>query len=483
MNKIPGVTIAKRLRNVDLVEYSDRIERDFPDPVLRFRLEQVKAAGKSQQPNLETAYSDMNLIRPPFSMAVMTRLLDLDPYLCGAVEAIATNVSACELEVVWTGDGDGNKKQQKTLNEFFFEANDPTNPMSLQEKLRVCAMDYIALGSWNLEIVQGGEKLMDLVHAPAEFVRVRVKKKDKILTTAYVMIKDGVETPFSVYGDENRVKENNQILRAIRKRPGHRVYGKPATYSLVNTVLMNSLRDEKNLTWFDQGSLADLLILVEENIDDGIKKQIIADYQNTSDGTQTMYILHGVGKAVVRELKRSLEDTSFDKFEQNNRQRVLSALRTPPAKVAIYQDANRANSITQDEVFRNEVIKPIQDTFRVRFNHVIKYGFGFPGWEFRIKPYSLRDRKEEADILKTYIDCGIYTVNQALATLNLPPVEGGDRRVVNTPLGLVDVATWTVAVAANSNINPQQAQRLAETEAGQLVLALAAIRRKLLEYK
>lgn len=470
MEKKAAVTIARRLRGgMDFKSYGERIEREFPDAVLRLAQDKAKESGKSQQPNLENAYGAMNLIQPPFSMAIMARLSSLDPYLEGAIEAVAANVAACETEIAWTGDGEGNKKQRKELEEFFFESNDPANPMSLQEKISICAVDYITLGSWNLEIVEGGKRLVDLVHAPSEYVRVRAS------LSGYVMIKDGQEVPFSLYGDANREDGINQILRAIRKRPGHRVYGKPNIHCLANTVLMNSLRDEKNLKWFDQGLLADLLVLLEDSLDDGVKKQVETAYQNTSDGEQNMFILHGVGKGIAKELKRTMEDKGTADMETNNRQRVLSALRTPPAKVAIYEDANRANSLTQDETFRAEVIKPIQDTFRVRFNHVIKYGFGYDGWEFRMKPYALKDRKEEAEIIDKYVDDGVYTVNEARAELNKPPVKGGDRRVVNTPLGLVDIDSWTIAVA-----DPSLASTGSATgQAARLVTRLIELRREI----
>jgi hypothetical protein len=455
MERRTEVSVMRRARqNVDLKAFRRRIEEESPDPLLQIRIEEV---GKSQQPNLEEAYEAYNCIKPPFSMAVMTSLLDLDPYLAGGVEAIAENVSACDCEIVWTGEGEGNKAQREEMETFFFESNDPTNPMSLQEKMRVCAVDYIALGSWNLEIVQGGQKLKDLVHAPAEYVRV-IKGME-----SYLMVKNATKAPFSMYGKPDRDTAVNQILRAIRKRPGHRVYGKPATFPLINTILMNALRDEKNLTWFDQGLLSDLVILLEEGIDEKIQKQVEADYQNSGDGSQTLFLLSGVGKGTVHELKRSLEDESITKMEGNNRQRVLSTLRVPPAKVGVYEDANRANTITQDETFRAEVIKPIQDTFKVRFNHLIKYGFGYAGWDFRIKPYSLKDRKEEAEIAKIYLDGAVYTVNSVLDMLNLPHVAGGDRRVMNTPLGLVDLDTMKIAVAdASTSSGTGQAARLVE---------------------
>jgi hypothetical protein len=454
MERKEAVTVMRRERqNVDLKAFRQRIEDESPDPLLQVRMEEV---GKSQQPNLEEAYEAYNCIKPPFSMAVMTSLLDLDPYLAGGVEAIAENVSACDCEIAWTGEGEGNKTQREELEAFFFESNDPTNPMSLQEKMRVCAVDYVALGSWNLEVVQGGQKLVDLVHAPAEYVRV-IKGME-----SYLMVKNATKAPFAMYGKPDRDTTVNQILRAIRKRPGHRVYGKPATYSLINTVLMNALRDEKNLTWFDQGALSDLLVLLEEGIDEKIQKQIEADYQNSGDGSQNMFLLSGVGKGTVHELKRSLEDESITKMEGNNRQRVLSTLRVPPAKVAVYEDANRANSITQDETFRAEVIKPIQDTFRVRFNHLIKHGFGYEGWEFRIKPYAMRDRKQEAEIEKIYLDAAVYTVNMILEKQNQPKVPGGDRRVMNTPLGLVDLDTMKLVVADASAGAATGAARLVE---------------------
>lgn len=467
MKRIPHVAIGKRTGLLEIESIKNSIDRDYPDPITR-----LKKTEKSKQPDLNKAYEGMKLIRPPFSMSVMTRLLDLDPYLAGAVDTIATNVSACNMEMKWLGDEDEKKEERTVLEEFFFESNDPTNPMSLNEKIKVCTIDFIALGSWNLEIVEAAGKPIDLVHAPAEFVRV------KNGMTGYTMVKNTESVDFARYGDPSREKEQHQILRAINKKPGHRVYGKPATYSLVNTVLMNSLRDEKNLTWFDQGILADLLVLVEETIDKPIVDQIVADYQNTSDGSQTMYILSGVGKGVVEQIKRDLEGKSFDAMEENNRQRILTALRVPPAKAAIYEDANRANTITQDEVFRNEVTKPIQDTFRVRFNHLIKHAFKFNNWEFVFKPLSLRDRKEEALIEKIYLDKAVHSINETKATLNEPPVKNGDRRLINTPLGLVDIDTWEIAVAA-PGINPETAERLAKFETVDFIGKLIALRKEL----
>jgi len=474
MERKPGVTIARR-------KVESAAEKLLIDPLMRLAATEKKSGSK--QINLDKTYEQRSLIKPPFSMQLMARLTDLDPYLEGAVDAIARNVSACEMEVKWTGKG-GEKKDERTILEtFFFESNDPTNPMSLQEKLCICTVDYVTLGSWNLEIVQGGAALKDLIHAPAEFIRVRIGEKEgKKDIVGYTMIKNEEEAKFALYGDKDRDKEINQILRAINKKPGHRVYGKPMTLSLVGTVFMNALRDERNLDWFDQEALADLLILVEESIDKKIKDQITADYQNSGDGTQAMYILDGVGKSVVEQIKRELEGKSFEAMESNHRQRVLSTLRTPPAKVAIYEDANRANTITQDETFRIEVIKPIQDTFRVRFNHLIKYGFGFENWDFVIRPYSLKDRKEEAEILGTYLDHAIYTVNKALDELNMGPVPGGDRRVMNTPLGLVDLDTWEIAVADPTN-NPDLAARLKTREAGEFIMKLVELRKELQKAK
>jgi len=469
-----SLSIGKRYGLKDIESLKDRIEQEYPDPVMR--LAQGKEKGKSQQPDLNKAYEGMDILKPPFSMAIMARLLDLDPYLAGAVDAIATDVSACDMELKWTGEGNEKKEERKKLKEFFFESSDPTNPMSLNEKIKSCATDYISLGSWNIELVQGGETLIDLVHAPAEFVRV---KKGM---TGFVMVKNNEKVEFSNYGDPKRNKEQHQILRAINKKPGHRVYGKPETYVLVNTVLMNSLRDEKNLNWFDQGVMADLLVLIEENIEIGIRDQIVADYQNTSDGSQTMYILDGVGKSAVEQIKRDLEGKAFENLERNNRQRVFTALRVPPAKVAIYEDANRANTLTQDEVFQNEVVKPIQKTFKVRFDHLIKYGFKFENWEFVLKPLSLKDRLQEATIDKIYSDKGVFTVNEVRAKLNMPPVEGGDRRVVNTPLGLVDLNTWEIAVT-EMGINPETAERLAKIGAVDFVRKLIDLRKEIQKFK
>jgi hypothetical protein len=153
----------------------------------------------------------------------------------------------------------------------------------------------------------------------------------------------------------------------------------------------------------------------------------------------------------------------------------------PPAKVALYENANRANTLTQDEVFFNEVVKPIQDTFKTRFDHLIKNGFEYKNWEFIFKPLSLKDRKAEADIDKIYTDIGVHSVNEIKAKLNESPVEGGDRRVINTPLGLVDLNTWEIAVAAGP-VNQEAVARLAKKEGIDLVMRLVELRKELQKY-
>jgi len=108
MERMQHLTIARRDNHQEIQALKERIESDSPDPVLRLARDSVK--GKSQQPNLESAHGMYDSLNPPFSMSIMTALLELDPYLAGAIGAIAVNVSACDMEIQWTGDGDENKK-------------------------------------------------------------------------------------------------------------------------------------------------------------------------------------------------------------------------------------------------------------------------------------------------------------------------------------------------------------------------------------
>lgn len=476
MRKKTEYTVSKRSVERKVIGWiSEEFEKKNEDPVLRLAQREAPQ-GSSKQITLDDVYEGKMLLRPPFSMQLMAKLPDFDPYMDGAVDAIARNVSACDFELVWKGEGKEPAGQREELEGFFFEDNDLENPMSLQEKLSVCTVDYVTLGSWNMEIVEAGGRPVNLVHAPAEFIRI---KKD---FAGYLMVKNEKEAAFAMYGDAAAEAGTHQILRAISKKPGHRVYGKPQTLSLVDTVFMNALRDNKHLEWFDQGMLADLLIILEENLDKTVKEQLTADFQNSGDGSQSMFIIDNAGKAVIEQLKRELESDSENNLELNHRQRVLTALGVPPAEVAIYEDANRANTITQDESFRMKKVTPIRDTFRMRFNHLIKHRFGFDGWELKMKPRSLKDQKEEADIADIYIKSGVYTVNEVLENLNKPPVDGGDRRVMNTPLGLVDLATMEIAVA-----DPRKSQglqeRLAEKEAGELVMSLIKLKKQLQERK
>ena len=427
METTTTVTVGKKkVSQMSVRRLENRINQQNPDPIRRLANKESSSKGdvaKSKQPTLDEAYSIMDVIKPPFSFAVMVRMPDLDPYLSGALDAIATDVSACKMEIAYTGKGEPPEKPLEMLDTFFFKSNDPTDPASLQEKVRVCALDYLMCGSWNLEITQLGVVPVDLVHAPAEFIRV---KSD---LSGYRMIKYGKSVDFNLFGTEFE-SDVNQFMRGINKKPGHRVYGKPIQYCLVNTVLMNSLRDEKNLQFFDQGSLADLLVLIENAIDSTVRDGLIADYQNTGAGQQAMYLLDGVGKAHIEQIKRDLESSSLTELEQNNIQRVLTALRVPPSKVAIYKDANRANTITQDEVFQDEVIAPIQKSFKTKFDFLIQDIIKEPDFEFVFTPTALKDRKVEAEVDAIEQGTGVATLNDLLRKAGKETVEFGDKHLL-----------------------------------------------------
>ena len=424
------VTMGKRaaVNQMSIKKLENRINQLNPDPIkVMVRLEKAgkeeKGVAKSKQPTLDEAYSYMDVKKPPFSFAVMIRMPDLDPYLSGALDAIATDVSASKMEVVYTGDGEPPEKELEELNKFFFKSNDPTDPMSLQEKLRICTLDFLICGSWNLEITQLGIVPVDLVHAPSEFIRVKTD------LTGYKMTKNAKSVDFNLFGTKFEDK-HNQIMRAINKKPGFRIYGKPIIYSLVNTVLMNSLRDEKNLQFFDQGNLADLLVMVENVISAATRDSLVADYQNTSTGQQSMYLLDGVGKAHIEQIKRDMESSSLTELEQNNSQRVLTALRVPPSKVAIFKDANRANTITQDEVFQDEVISPIQQSYKTKFDYLIQNILEKPDFEFVFTPTAIKDRKEDAEINQLNLSAGVDTLNDILRSLGKETVEFGDKHLI-----------------------------------------------------
>ena len=460
METTATATVGKRIASKLTVKIlENRINNKYPDPIQRLARDllvkgESEKSAKSKQPTLDASYSYMDVIKPPFSFSVMLRMPDLDPYLSGALDAIATDVSACSMEIVYKGEGEPKDETVDLLSDFFFTSNDPEHLMSLNEKLKVCTLDYLICGSWNLEITQLDGKPVDLIHAPTEFIRV---KKD---LTGYKMTKGGASVEFDLFGGKLD-NDNNQIMRAINKKPGHRVYGKPILYPLTNTILMNSLRDEKNLQFFDQGSLADLLVLIENSIDSSVRDSLIADYQNTGTGQQSMYLMDGVGKAVIEQIKRDLEAGSVTELESNNLQRVLSALRVPPAKVAIFKDANRANTITQDEVFQDEVIAPIQKMFKTRFDFFIQNVVGEKDYEFSLSATALKDRKEESEINSEYQQNGVYTLNDVLRSLGKETVAFGDKHLLFSKYAkgaIIDMDTGTFLV------QPEAGTPGAETE-------------------
>ena len=304
---------------------------------------------------------------------------------------------------------------------------------SLTKTLEKVVTDMQATGNGYIEIGRTVAGDIGYIgHIPATTMRVRR------LRDGYIQIIAGTITYFRNFGatNANPVTDDprpNEIIHLKEYSPLNTFYGIPDIIAAMTSLQGDLLASRYNIDYFENKAVPRYIITVKgAKLSPEAEDKLFRFFQTSLKGQshRTLYIpLPGdqEGSKIEFEMhpvENGVQEASFDKYRQRNRDDILMAHQVPLSKLGGI-DASLAAAMTQDRTFRDQVAKPLQEYVAKSVNKILKEKTDIV--ELVFNEVSLTDEIAESQILERYVKNKILVPNEAREKIGYPQMDGGDK--------------------------------------------------------
>jgi HK97 family phage portal protein len=237
-----------------------------------------------------------------------------------------------------------------------------------------------------------------------------------------------------IHGRPWRLLSDAELIYLPRNRRPHKAYGFSPVEQIVLTVNIGLRRQVMQLQHFTEGNVPSGLMAAP----DGWNAEQIHQYQEWFDsilagntGSRTR-LLWGPSGAKYQAFKEAPYKDDFDEWLARI---VCYAFSLPPT--AFTPQVNRATAQTAQDAALEEGLAPLMGWVKRLVDSVIQKRMGHRDLEFAWSDMRPTDPKDQSVILTSYVEDGIFTLNEARDVLGLDPVEGGDTPMFLTAQGPV----------------------------------------------
>lgn len=206
-----------------------------------------------------------------------------------------------------------------------------------------------------------------------------------------------------------------------------------ATKELLWSTLKTNLKGQNYLgKLFDNGLTNKILIQLASDIKDEKElKKIQAKFKRLYDN-DGRFITAPAGYK-LETLNLSLADAQFEQIRKLSRREIANCFGLSPSQIGDLEDSNNNNMEMQNLSF-------LTDTLLIKFQQIEqeldwkylstcdrKNGFKC---RFKQEVMLRTDPKTQSEIINSYVQSGVYSLNDAKSKLGIPKVEGGDSILV-----------------------------------------------------
>lgn len=309
---------------------------------------------------------------------------------------------------------------------------------SLTETLIKVYTDYEATGNGYLEIgrTSSGE-IAYLGHVPATGMRVR-RKRDGFVQ----MVNAKSAVFFRNYGDQETSDpigndgNPHEIIHFKKYTPRSDYYGIPDVIPAVGAVAGSKYAAIYNLDYFENKAVPRHVIVVKGSTLSASAEKALYEFFDVKlkgKNHRTLYVPlpnDDPDRKIDFEIKpveAGVQEASFIKYKDNNRDEILGAHRTPISKVAIVPGVSLSSARDSDKTFKEQVTRPQQDIFERRINQIVKEKSDI--FVFALNELSLTDEDTQSKIDERYLRMQVITPNEVRSRMGLPGIDGGDEVV------------------------------------------------------
>ena len=438
--------------NWDTIKKSEGLSENFRRKAARLQKSftgQGDAKSKKLDPLDLTGYSLFQIVQPPYNMLYLAQLYDVSPYHHSAVNAKAANVvglgykfeeTFATTKKVEEAMGNAKKldklrsnieKAKVDLRDFLESLNSDD---SFIENMKKVYIDLESTGNAYLEVGRTTTgKIGYLGHIPTTTMRIRRHRDGfvQVVYNRYTFFRNfgDTETPDQIGTDP----QPNEVIHFKVFTPSNTYYGVPDILSAKNAVAGDEFAQRFNLDYFENKAVPRYIITVKgAKLTAESERKLLEFFQTGLKGRnhRTLYIpLPSDGEQAKVEFKMEpieagIQDSSFNNYAVENRDRILIAHRVPISKIGMPQGVSLANAKDADKTFKEQVCRPRQDELEVKINRIIREFTD--AFTIRFNELALTDEETQARIDDVYLKDKVILPNEVRARKGLAPMEGGD---------------------------------------------------------
>ena len=427
---------------------ASRLEKSFTG--------QGDAKSKKLDPLDLTGYSLFQIVQPPYNMLYLAQLYDISPYHHSAVNAKAANVVGLgyKFENTWGTTSkieevmDNPKKLDKLrskIEQAKVELRDYVEGLnsddSFIENMKKVYVDLEATGNAYLEVGRTSTgKIGYIGHIPTTTMRIRRHRDGfvQVVYNRYTFFRNfgDTETPDQIGTDP----QPNEVIHFKIFTPSNTYYGIPDILSAKNAVAGDEFAQRFNLDYFENKAVPRYIITVKgAKLTADSERKLLEFFQTGLRGRnhRTLYIpLPSDGESAKVEfnmnpIEAGIQDSSFNNYAIENRDRILIAHRVPISKIGMPQGVSLANAKDADKTFKEQVCRPRQEELEFKINLIIKEFTD--AFVLRFNELALTDEETQARIDDVYLKDQVIVPNEVRARKGLAPLEGGDDVLILNP--------------------------------------------------
>jgi PBSX family phage portal protein len=305
---------------------------------------------------------------------------------------------------------------------------------SLTKTLEKVVTDMQATGNGYIEVGRTVTGEIGYVgHIPATTMRVRR------IRDGYIQIIAGTIVYFRNFGatNSNPVTDDprpNEIIHLKEYSPLNTFYGIPDIISAMTSLQGDQMAARYNLDYFENKAVPRYVITVKgAKLSPEAEDKLFRFFQTSLKGQshRTLYIpLPGdsEGNKIEFEMhpvENSVQEASFDKYRQRNRDDILMAHQVPLSKLGGVDGSSMSAAMSQDRTFRDQVAKPLQEYVEKAINKIVKEKTDVLILKFN--QASLTDEVAQSQIYERYAKIRAMMPNEIREQIGLPQMDGGDQ--------------------------------------------------------
>lgn len=453
-----------------------KAEEGSVEAVIRSYIEQ-KAEPDAFDSQYVHSATEKQIIKPPYNLNALARLIDENAFLSQCVEAMVTNIFGHGYRWDHLAGDDGKRgtakpKSRKAKNELLTLqqiVDCPNGDTSWQEVIDAAETDYEVTGNAYLEIGRDQQSRVTMIsHISSPSVRLTSRDKDSVEITVqmmrgnkivsqkvkkrfrrYVQLVGNKRIYFKEIGDPRKIdpktgdvndalsveESATEVYHHHRYNPRSQ-YGVPRWLSQLPAVLGSRQSELTNLDFFNDNAIPAMAISVaggdlsQDTIDHIEEKFTSVRGRKAANRVVVIEALGDSSSAGIDgrinppkiEIKALTDERQKDglflDYKKDCGESIRSSFRLPPLFIGLSTDVSYATAKTSFEIAESQIFGPERWRWDQFFNLVVFASWSPEYWFYRSLPARITNSDDIVNAIEKFENSGGLTPNISIQLAN-----------------------------------------------------------------